>query len=401
MDILLTCAQTNATEDVERVEAQVTNNRGLMQEIVIPPGVAYADVEDQPDYVRTLVRTLAGGHDVVLLPPGKRLSVGFTRPAEDREVQLVPRASALALATDLAVNLAELASLQGSDSLLVALLVLQDCAGADGTLLQGVAPSTLDAMKKFTEMMGTCLVTAGAELANAVSLAEQYVSLTLDVPLSIVKSDRSFSSRVEHVAGRLHLAATLIKGADLVRAAAVVWEGVAELIGREVSGTDPAVVRLKLTALSPLSTHIAEVRPVTGTGEPAAGWTVVPEYIPVSCGDPSPASVSDNVHYCSPTAAAADVCWPRPDGAAVLCLRDPWETTLHELPVLDGATTQVTAVSDPAPLGLELADGTRCRLRNGGSWSGHPEDETLAGFYWCPTGESDASSSGANRTARQ
>jgi hypothetical protein len=64
LDVLLSCVQTNSANGTTRVELQLKNNRGLVQEITVPPGVAYAAVEDQPDPVRSLVRTLAGGRDV-------------------------------------------------------------------------------------------------------------------------------------------------------------------------------------------------------------------------------------------------------------------------------------------------------------------------------------------------
>ena len=141
------------------------------------------------------------------------------------------------------------------------------------------------------------------------------------------------------------------------------------------------VIRVTLpSAAAP--THVVHVRPVTGSGQPAPGWTVSPETIAVECGYASPAAISDDVQYCSPAAASADVCWPRPGGASVLCLWDPWQKTVHEYPAT-GVAAHVDAVADVEPLGLELTDGTRCRLRNGGSWDSRADDETLAGFYSC------------------
>lgn len=151
LDVLLTCATTNSRTGKERVEVELKNNRGLVQQIRIPDGVDYANVEDQPDYVRKLVRQMTGGDDV-LLPPGKRLSIGFTRPTADREVAVNPQTSNLALGADLLVQLNGLAAEQGSDALPVALLELAACTGVDNDdVLRGTPPRNLGALGKFVK----------------------------------------------------------------------------------------------------------------------------------------------------------------------------------------------------------------------------------------------------------
>lgn len=269
LDVLLACAGTNRADGVERVEVQVKNNRGLMQEIAIPEGVAYADVEGQPEYVREAVRKLTGGRDVVLLPPGARLSIGFTRPNDDREVQLVPRVSSLALAADLAVRLSDLADEQGSDFLLVAVLQLQQCADADGALLRGILPQSLSDVRDFVADMAVCLASAGggSNLAKAVSIAEQYVALRQDVPLALVQSDRAFGPLVEKWAGRINVGATLFRAVDLARMAGQIWENVGELLGREFAGAyDPAIVRLAMGA----AVALTEIAPAECSADAAS-----------------------------------------------------------------------------------------------------------------------------------
>lgn len=52
----------------------------------------------------------------------------------------------------------------------------------------------------------------------------------------------------------------------------------------------------------------------------------------------------------------------------------------------DGPIAAPAAPRTPSPLGLQLADGSRCRLRIGGAWpelAGHPE---LFGSYFCSNG---------------
>ena len=108
--ILLTCVEPNTAKGVTRAELKVKNNRGLVQQIELPAGIAYASVQNQPDSVRNLVRSVAGGRDVVLLPSGDELRVGFERPPKtDRKIGITPHVSPLALLTELVLQLANLA----------------------------------------------------------------------------------------------------------------------------------------------------------------------------------------------------------------------------------------------------------------------------------------------------
>jgi hypothetical protein len=218
------------------------------------------------------------------------------------------------------------------------------------------------------------------------------------VPLNIVQSDRQFTNAVEAARGRIQLTGQLVKGAILFQKAAQIWENVAELAGRELAGPyDPATVRLTLTAAAPPATVIKVLKPVTN-GAAGSGWRVQPETGTVNCGYASPASVSDDVQYCWPNASAADVCWPEPGNASVLCLWHPWEKVLHRMAAV--GIVPVTAPTKADPVGIELGDGTRCRLRNGGSWSGRAEDDSLAGFYNCG-GDNGRGSGGLAVWARQ
>ncbi len=143
-----------------------------------------------------------------------------------------------------------------------------------------------------------------------------------------------------------------------------------------------------LAALAqPPATKIVTVTGVTRTGDPAAGFTVEAIDNPVEACAASPASTSKNMVSCSPSAAGADVCWVKPDRTNLLCGTSPWEKKLlpatSDRPI--GAVTPPH--SDPDPWGLVLADGARCRLRNGGSWGGRADD--YVGAYFCDRGESE------------
>jgi pimeloyl-ACP methyl ester carboxylesterase len=146
------------------------------------------------------------------------------------------------------------------------------------------------------------------------------------------------------------------------------------------------IVNEDITARS-LTTKIINVVPVDKSGNPAPGYTVVDDGGPVDCGspssDPSPASVGPNIVYCSPTAAEADICWPKPNQITILCGWYPWDKTLHQN-TATAPITPVPAAHDPDPWALQLNDGAKCRLRNGGSWSGRSDN--LVGAYSCDRG---------------
>jgi|GEM_PF-788078 len=144
------------------------------------------------------------------------------------------------------------------------------------------------------------------------------------------------------------------------------------------------VINEDIEARSP-GTKVITVVPVDKDGNPASGFVVADDGTEVDCGSPtsypSPASIGHDIVTCSPTAAAADVCWVEPSRVTVLCGWDPWDATLHRSRTADPVSTPVPPDGDPLPWALELEDGTQCRLRNGGSWSGRSDD--LVGAYYC------------------
>jgi hypothetical protein len=126
-----------------------------------------------------------------------------------------------------------------------------------------------------------------------------------------------------------------------------------------------------------------ELKPVDSTGKVVAGWAVEDHReTTVDCAEPSPAATAAGIHSCAPGSAAADACYAEPGGATVLCLVDPFRKTLWRYRAVH-ATYEVEAPADPSPLGLELADGQKCILRNGGAWPGRADDENAYGTYSC------------------
>ncbi|MCG8917498.1 hypothetical protein L6E12_17070 [Actinokineospora sp. PR83] len=132
-------------------------------------------------------------------------------------------------------------------------------------------------------------------------------------------------------------------------------------------------------------TTVRNVTPVDEAGNPAPGYTVTDEPDEIDCSVngasyPSPASVGKNIVTCSPGAASVDVCWAQPDRYTALCAWDPREKTLRR----HRSTTPLFPVGpaeDPAPWAIDLDNGDKCRIRNGGSWPGRSDD--LVGAYAC------------------
>lgn len=133
----------------------------------------------------------------------------------------------------------------------------------------------------------------------------------------------------------------------------------------------------------PSATQAITAVPIGPNGEPINGYQEAPSQGNVTnvadCTTPSPAAVADDIYYCSPSAADADVCWPSTPGS-LLCVNDPWNKLLHRVTYTD-PLPHVQPLATPEPFALLLDDGTQCRLRNGGAWSGRADG--YVGAYGC------------------
>jgi hypothetical protein len=144
------------------------------------------------------------------------------------------------------------------------------------------------------------------------------------------------------------------------------------------------------TAPARPATQRVVIRPVTATGRLAPGYTLVARQAAdqLSCGgsayptEPSQVAVDDGIAYCSPSAAYAVACWPGPTHNTALCFGNPWQRQVDQLST-EGPLTGVSAPRNPSPLGLELSDGTRCSLRDGGAWGELDQHPELVGTYYC------------------
>jgi hypothetical protein len=162
---------------------------------------------------------------------------------------------------------------------------------------------------------------------------------------------------------------------------AIVGSGV-ELVVPEIATAAESMKGPARVTLGAAATRTVVLKPVDADGTPVSGWEVQGTDAPVECGNPSAAGIDGGIQECTPYAAGAGVCWPEPDAGSVLCLEDAWSRTLDRHPAT-GADVAVDAPATASPIGLELVDGTRCRLRFGGAWSSRADDESLTGAYSC------------------
>jgi hypothetical protein len=175
----------------------------------------------------------------------------------------------------------------------------------------------------------------------------------------------------------------------VVAAAAIVFLVAAStwvLLHRSGSGRPAGASPSSTSPARPNGTQVTTVVAVDANGQPVNGYREVPTSEDPSnvtnvfdC-DVSPAAVANDIYYCAPDAAGADVCWPSTPGT-LLCLDDPWDKELRRV-AYAGPLSQVKPTPAPAPFALFLDDGTRCRLRNGGAWG--VRDDGLVGAYGCP-----------------
>jgi hypothetical protein len=139
----------------------------------------------------------------------------------------------------------------------------------------------------------------------------------------------------------------------------------------------------------PAATQVITVVAVGRNGEPINGYREAPSQANVTdvsdCTTPSLSAVGDDIYSCSPSAAAADPCWPSTPGS-LLCADNPWDQRLHRV-TYGGPLPHVQPGAVTDPFALVLDDGTRCRFRNGGAWGGR--DDGYVGVYGCGAGDSN------------
>jgi hypothetical protein len=129
------------------------------------------------------------------------------------------------------------------------------------------------------------------------------------------------------------------------------------------------------------------VRPVTSSGHVRTGFSVTGEpsgSVDCSFREPSPAAVSPNIEFCSPSAEYAVACWKAAVPHRVLCMRDPRTNHVVRIPRTGAfASTALAPASQRAPLAVKLFDGDFCSIRSGGAAGSLPGHPNLFITYFC------------------
>lgn len=156
--------------------------------------------------------------------------------------------------------------------------------------------------------------------------------------------------------------------------------------GGAVSGTIRSVVLCRCKPRASTEPEIVVLEPVDAEGHVQSGWSVNRESrdTPLDCsfGSASSYDLDGGVRFCGGTADAADACWPA-GRSEVLCLRDPFDTTLDQISAEGLSEPLQSREVEPFPFALELDDGSQCRARIGGAWPSPVEQPDLVGYYSC------------------
>lgn len=217
VDVVHVCGTTNVESGTgaERGEVQIINNRGVVLEVQVPAGVAYAFVANQPEPIRAAVRTFTG-RDSVLLAPGGLMTVGYSQPTVGSYTPVrVDYSEAAALATVLIESVG--------------------FTGAYGAVYQAlascnIAPKPLDARREiegFGDVVGiatACFTNLIADPEAVVALATESVAATHGISAAVAAGDRTFADQIDKAAGQLKTAAraltVLTAGSKIIDAVA-------------------------------------------------------------------------------------------------------------------------------------------------------------------------------------
>lgn len=164
----------------DQAELEIKSNRGTFHWIRLPeqPSRQYLWVEDQPDLIRTAISNLAfgGSETAILLAPGKRMTVGYTRPGADTSAAFVSYDDVWSLAASFVYQLVDAAfGLVAPD---VTHLLVAKCAGVLD--IPAVVPSGAGAVIQkptLSEGLATCLV----DLVGSLGDPKKAVNLAVEV----------------------------------------------------------------------------------------------------------------------------------------------------------------------------------------------------------------------------
>jgi hypothetical protein len=138
-------------------------------------------------------------------------------------------------------------------------------------------------------------------------------------------------------------------------------------------------------------TQITVVRPVNAAGFAMPNYTVQAEptgMVDCTFPSPSPAAVSPNIEFCSPSAEYAVSCWKAAAVHKVLCLRNPRTRKLVRIPRHGAfAPTGLAPADERAPQSMALANGDYCSFRAGGAAPFRADHPQWVATYYCNSGK--------------
>lgn len=113
-------------------------------------------------------------------------------------------------------------------------------------------------------------------------------------------------------------------------------------------------------------TQEVDVDPFKADGTLDPSYRITDTGHTVTCDGGSPFAKVGGTAYCGDRASdGAVACWSDPDkSSSVLCLAGPWDKSLNRFSA-SGLKAGTPAASDPMPVALELADGSRCFAHTG------------------------------------
>ncbi len=129
-------------------------------------------------------------------------------------------------------------------------------------------------------------------------------------------------------------------------------------------------------------TQVSALRPVTASGQPAAGWSVTPAGSVRCGGDQDMSAVSPDIYSCGASAENLLGCWRSAMPQTLLCLRDAASRELFSYTDPE-ALAEVAPPALPLPVQVTLDDGTTCGIRIGGAASSQQEVPGVVPYYFC------------------
>lgn len=127
-------------------------------------------------------------------------------------------------------------------------------------------------------------------------------------------------------------------------------------------------------------TQIIQVDPLAAKGKLSPKYRVEKATLNTCVVSMVTQRASGSVFECGSSADYAPACWPKND-TTVWCMAAPTDTKVRESTVQSLSAVDRSPSGDTAPWQVQLADGTMCRHRIGGSW-GDRSDGYL-GVYFC------------------